>query len=167
MTISNCAKSLSRRRVAAASLVEVTCGSVVLFLVVIILVDLGLLIYGVSLNDSVCRDAARKSASGNPIQAESRALLLISQMNSRNSGLVSHFRLVPPVEIEITSQPKLRRNPENDVLVNPGGLVTGSVTVTTQVEITPFALQFVLGGKDPLKFQSKQTFPISYVMPPD
>lgn len=154
----------------ASSLVEVTCGSVLLFFVVIILIDLGLLIYGVSLNDSVCRDAARKSASGNPIQAESRALLLVSQMNNRNSrniGLVSHFRLVPPIEIEISSQPKLRRNPENDVLVNPGGLVTGSVTVTTEVEIKPFVLQPFLGGKSPLKFQSKQTFPISYVVPPD
>mgnify|MGYP003394146153 CR=1 FL=1 len=169
MTISSRAKLPSRQK-AGASLVEVTCGSVLLFFVVIILVDLGLLIYGVSLNDSVCRDAARKSASGNPIQAESRALLLIEQMNNRNSGnvgLVSHFRLVPPVEIEITSQPKLRRNPENDLLVNPGGLVTGSVTVTTQVEITPFVLQLFLGGNAPLKFQSKQAFPISYVVPSD
>lgn len=169
--MTNCSRAkLPSRRIVAASLVEVTCGSVVLFLVVIILVDLGLLIYGVSLNDSVCRDAARKSASGNPIQAESRALLLIEQVNSRNgmnSSMVSHFRLVPPVKIEITSQPKLRRSSENDELVNPGGLVTGSVTVTTQVEVKPFALQFVLGGNTPLKFQSRQTFPITYVMPPD
>lgn len=165
MTICSRAKMPNRRR--AASLVEVTWGSVVLFFVVIILVDLGLLIYGVSLNDSVCRDAARKSASGSPVNAESRALSLIEQMNKRNSGLVSHFRLVPPVKTEITSQPKLRRNPENDQFVNPGGLVTGSVTVTTEVEITPFALQFVLGRNSALKFQSKQSFPISYVMPPD
>ncbi|CAN5590230.1 hypothetical protein BH11CYA1_BH11CYA1_40450 [soil metagenome] len=157
---------LCRRR-EGASLVEVTVGSVVLFFVVIILVDLGLLIYGVSLNDAVCRDAARKSASGNPINAEQRALLFVDQMNSRNSGFVSHFRLVPPVKAEITSQPKLRRNPENDQLVNPGGLVTGSVTVTTEVEIKPLALQFVLGRNSPLRFQSKQSFPISYVQPPD
>lgn len=155
------------RQSTAASLVEVTFGSVLLFFVVIILVDLGILIYGVSLNDSVCRDAARKSASGNPINAESRALFLIDQINSENNGLVSHFRLVPPVKTEITGQPKLRRDPENDKLVNPGGLVTGLVTVTTQVEITPFALPFILGRKPPLKFQSRQTFPISYVMPPD
>jgi len=166
MTICSGAKKPYRRPL-GASLVEVTVGSVVLFLVVIILVDLGLLIYGVSLNDAVCRDAARKSASGNPVNAQARALLLIEQMNSRNSGFVSHFRLVPPVKTEITSQPKLRRNPENDQLVNPGGLVTGSVSVTTEVEITPFALQFVLGRNSPLKFQSKQSFPISYVLPPD
>ena len=169
MTISSRAQ-LSSRQKTGASLVEVTCGSVLLFFVVIILVDLGLLIYGVSLNDSVCRDAARKSASGNPIQAESRALLLVEQMNNRNglnNAMVSHFRLVPPVKIEITSQPNLRRDPENDKPVNPGGLVTGSVTVTTQVEITPFVLPFILGQRPPLKLQSRQTFPISYVMPPD
>jgi Flp pilus assembly protein TadG len=158
---------LSCRRRPGASLVEVTCGSVVLIFVVLILIDLGILIYGASLNDSVCRDAARKSASGSPANAESRARLLIGQMNSRGGGLVSHFSLVPPVVTEITSQPKLRRNPENDELLNPGGLVTGSVTVTTQVEVTPFALPYIIGRRPPLTLQSRQTFPISYVMPPN
>ena len=166
MTICDRTK-LPHRQKAASSLVEVTCGSVVFCLVAIILVDLGILIYGVSLNDSVCRDAARKSATGNPVNAESRALFFIDQTNSRNNGLVSRFRLIPPVKTIITSQPRLRRNAENDQPVNPGGLITGSVTLTTEVEISPFLLHYLIGQKLPLKLRSTQSFPISYVLPPN
>ncbi len=151
------------RQSAAVSLVEATIGVVVIVLVAIILVDLSMLLYAVALNDSVCRDAARKAAAGDPANAEQRAQTVVDQ--ARQNGKALNIRLVSPVETEVVSQPRLRRDPETDALINPGGLVTGTVILTTEMEMTPLALHFFLIQQPPLKFRSKQSSPISYVIP--
>jgi Flp pilus assembly protein TadG len=155
-------------RAAGASLVEATIGIVLLISVVIVLVDLGILIYGVSLNDSVCRDTSQKAASGNPSDAQSRAQASIDQLNSNQAGSTfARFSLVLPVETSLSSEPKLQRDPETDQFFNPGGLIHGTVTVTTEVELRPVVIHLLIGKKSPLTFRSKQSFPISYVQPPD
>src|SRR5437762_742308 len=99
---------MNRRRPSAQSLIEATIGIVVLVIVVITLIDLAMIIYGVSLNDSACGNAARASASGNPADAEHRAQAVLDQLNARQAGaIVSHFSLVPPVQVNIISEPSI------------------------------------------------------------
>jgi Flp pilus assembly protein TadG len=148
------------------SLLEATFGLVIIVFIVIALVDLGIVLYAVSLNDSVCRTAASAAAAGRVEDADHRAQLAIEQTTTNGYGfLISQIELVPPVEVKITSQPIARRDPETGQLFNPGGSVTGTVTVRTKVEIRPFAMDFVFRRCKPLMFSSAQTFPVRYVIP--
>jgi hypothetical protein len=46
-----------------------------------------------------------------------------------------------------------------------GGPVSGTVTVTTEVDIRPFIVYLVYTGSSPLHFQSVQTYPFTYTVP--
>lgn len=154
------------RQTSAQSLVEVTVGVVVLIVVVIFLIDLALLIYAVSLNDMVCRDAAQQAASGDPSDAEARALTSIENRKRRQAdSFRSAFRLIPPVKAEITGQPGVRIDAQTDEPKQLGGMVTGTVSVTTEVETQPFVVHLVLGKKPPLSFRSTAVVPIKFVRP--
>lgn len=148
------------------SLLEATWGLVIIVCVVVALVDLATVLYGVSLNDSTCRIAARAAAAGDMAGADDRAQVAIGRAQANESeSIISHPRLILPVEVNLTSQPRARRDPESGRLFNPGGLVTGTITVKTQVEIRPFAMDCILRRAGPLIFQSHQTFPIHYTVP--
>jgi len=148
------------------SLLEATFGLTVIVAIVIALVDLAIVIYGVSLNDFTCRNAARAAAAGNTGEAEYRARVAIDQSSTHGfANIISHPTLILPVEMNLTSQPIARRDPETDRFSNPGGLVTGTVTVTTQLEVRPLAMDFVFRRQAPLVFRSTQSFPIHYILP--
>jgi hypothetical protein len=158
---------IHRKRNSAQSLIEVTVGIIVLIPALMVLWDLSIILYGVQLNDTMCRNAARAAATGDPAEASSRAQAILTHANDRaNPPVLSNFALVPPVELNITSQPDMKIDPENGKKTTAGGTVNGTTTVTTQVEIRPFIVHVVCGGQLPLKFRTRQTFPISYIMPP-
>jgi Flp pilus assembly protein TadG len=149
------------------SLLEATFGVVIIAIVVIGLVDVTIVLYGVSLNDTACRNAARAAAAGDPAQAQGRAQLTIDQLKQNTSdGMISQPKLVLPIEVVLTDEPIPRHDPETGKPFSPGGMVTGNVTVKTQVDIRPFAMDIILRRKEPLTFWSKQTFPVHYVEPP-
>jgi hypothetical protein len=148
------------------SLVEASCGLVVIYALGIALVDLASALYAIALNDSVCRNAAAFAASGNPNEAENRVRMVIAQSGSGFGKLISPPQLILPVEISITSEPICRRDPDNDHLVNPGGMVTGTIKVNTQIEIKPFGIDMLLRQYRVMVFHASQSFPIHYVMPP-
>ncbi|HEY9683654.1 MAG TPA: hypothetical protein V6C86_18890 [Oculatellaceae cyanobacterium] len=148
------------------SLVEVTSGLVLIFAVVLALADLGAVIYATALNDTACRNAANAAAVGSPGEANFRAQLIISRANAGGfNSCFANFELVPPVKTVITSEPVLRVEPETGRTFSPGGLVSGNVEVTTQVEVRPFVLGAILKGKVPLTFRSTQSCPIRYMEP--
>jgi hypothetical protein len=154
-----------RSKQIAQSLIEVTVGIIVMVPVALVLTDLGVILYGVQLNDATCRNAVRAAASGDPNQATPRVQAVIDRANSRTTGIVSNFKLVQPVETVITSQPQAERDPISGDEITSGGPVNGTICATTEVDIKPFAVHGIYGGKSPLKFQSKQSFPISFVRP--
>jgi len=148
------------------SLLEASFGLIVIYAIGIALLDLAVGFYAVSLNNSTCRNAAAFAASGNPNEAERRVRLIIEQSGNGFGELFSAPRLVWPVEVNITSRPADRRDPDTDQPFNPGGSVTGTIKVKTQIEIRPFAVDMLLRQYKVLTFQSCQSFPIHYVMPP-
>jgi len=155
-----------RMRKSGHSLLEATFGLIFIVATVIGLIDLSIIIYGVSLNETTCRNAASAAAAGNVRDAESRVRVAIEQSNAKGFGtIISHPQLILPVEVNLTSAPMPRRDPETDRFCNPGGLVTGTVKVRTQVEIRPLAVDFILRRREPLIFQSCQSFPIHYIVP--
>jgi Flp pilus assembly protein TadG len=148
------------------SLLEATFGLVFMVLIGIGLVDLAVVIYGVSLNDIACRNAARAAAAGAVNEAAQRAQVAIDQSRTNAFGtIISQPTLVLPVEIKLTSRPLDRRDPETDKLFSPGGLITGTVKVMTKVEVRPLAMECIFWRHDPFTFQAMQTFPIHCIVP--
>jgi hypothetical protein len=149
------------------SLVEATFGLIFIVATVISLIDLSIVIYGVSLNETTCRNAASAGAAGDAREAESRVRVAIEQSSAIGFGtIISRPQLILPVEVNLTSAPMPRRNPETDRMYNPGGLVIGTITVRTQVEIRPLAIDYILKRREPLVFRSSQSFPMHYNVPP-
>jgi hypothetical protein len=164
MTFKNTRKAHMRR--SGQSLVEATCGLVVITAIVTALVDLAIVIYGVSLNQWVCRNAASAAAAGNVSEAECRAKAAIDHSSGIGLGtVISRSKLILPVEVNLTSEPMARWNPETEKMSNPGGMVTGTITVETQVEIKPIAMGFIFRRSEALIFRSFQSFPIHYIAP--
>ncbi len=154
-------------RRAGQSLIEVTVGIVILIPASLILVDLAVVVYGVQLNDSACQNAARAAASGSPSESQFRAQTVVDRMNGRSNGsLVSGFRLLLPVEMKITGQPTSQRDFYTGKQVSQGGLISGTATVTTEADVRPFLVHIICGQKPPFTMRARQTFPISYIMPP-
>lgn len=140
------------------SIIELAVGILVLVPIVLVLFDLAVLVLGVQINDSVCRDAARAAASGNPADIKARAQAIVNRVNAQSSGMLSNFVLKDCSTSSVSKQ-------NIDNAKQYGGPVTGTVTVTTQVDIRPFVVTWVYQGGDPLKFNSRQSFPFTYVFP--
>ncbi len=140
-----------------SSLLELSVGLIVLIPVILVLFDLCVIVLNVQVNDSTCREAARVAASGNPLDAQARAMAIINRANSSPSSMLSNFTLVS-LDSTVTAQ-------DIAALGTYGGPVKGTVTVTTQVDVRPFIVQYVFSGKTPLHFNSKQSFPCTYLVP--
>lgn len=127
----------------------------VLIPVVLTIFDIGCIVSGVLVNDTVCRDVTRAVAEGDPSTAKPRAEQLVAQANKKQGSVVSNYVLVG--------------DPVNSNMVIPapdvGGLVKGTVTVRTRIDVRPPFLVGVVYQGQPLKFDSEQTFPYTFVMP--
>ncbi len=140
-----------------SSFIELATGLLALIPVVLVIFDLCIIVMGVQINDSTCREAARVAASGNPLQAQSRAQAIIDRANSRASGMVTNFVLANFAST-VTAEDVAE-------LGTYGGPVKGTVTIETDVSIHPIVVQLVYTGKSPLHFRSQQSFPFTYVVP--
>jgi Flp pilus assembly protein TadG len=139
------------------SVIEMVVGLLVVIPVVLLLVDVLLITLGVQVNDHDAREAVRLAASGDPSQAQFRAQAVIDRLNKSSSGYVSNVTLK-----SLTFSPTNLLATEAS-LIPYGGVIQGSVTVITQVTITPVAISYVYSG--PFNFQSSQTCPITYDVP--
>lgn len=145
------------------SLFELLAGLSVLIPVALLTLDLSLFVAASQTNASVCRDAARAAASGNPDYAEARALAALE------SGLIylpcTSFRLSSQPQLAIKSRPVSLMDPLEKVPVNPGGAVQGEVLVSTEAEVHPIIFNYFWAGKDPVRFSCQQSCPITYTEP--
>jgi|688.fasta_scaffold81398_2 hypothetical protein len=141
------------------SIVELAVGLIALIPIVLVVFDLAVIVIGVQINDSTCREAARVAASGAPVDQATRAQAVIARANARAAGMLSNFKLVTNPPISTVTQAQA------DALKPYGGALNGTVTVQTEVEVRPFVVQAAYNGQSPLKFRSQQSFPITYVVP--
>jgi Flp pilus assembly protein TadG len=148
---------LVNRKEHGVSVIEMVVGLIVVIPLMIFLIDVMLITLGVQVNDHAAREAVRLAASGDPSQAQSRAQAVIDRLNTNSAGYVSNVTLK-----SLTFNPTTLLATEAS-LIPYGGVIQGSVTVITQVTITPIALSYVYVG--PLNFQSSQTCPITYDVP--
>ena len=164
---------IKRRR--AQSVIELVVGIMVLIPIVLTIFDLCVIVIACQLNDSTARDACRAAASGAPVYttngytpvlsdlqtaAKNRAQAVVTRTNIKSNGIVSNYSLVN-CNLTLGASYSLPQ-PVNGY--NPGGLVIGSVTVQTQVQVTPFLVKYAYAGQT-MFFQSIQTYPISYSLP--
>ncbi len=147
---------MKRNRKRGQSIIELAVGLMALIPIVLVVFDLAVIVIGVQMNDSTCREAARVAASGNPADATDRAKAVIARANMRTSGMLNNFQL-KNVTSTVTSDLKQ--------LALYGGPVQGTISIETQVDIKPFVVQFAYNGKSPLQFRSRQSFPYTYVFP--
>lgn len=150
---------LRGKRRKGQSIVELAVGLIALIPIVLVVFDLAVIVIGVQLNDSTCREAARVAASGQPIDQLQRAQAVIARANAKTGGMLSNFTLVPGYPQSTVTQAQVI------ALGQYGGALNGSVTVQTEVQIKPFVVQAAYNGKSPLIFRSQQSFPITYVVP--
>ncbi|HEY9777341.1 MAG TPA: TadE family protein [Planktothrix sp.] len=154
---------MTKRRKKGQSIVELAVGLMALVPIVLVVFDLAIIVIGVQINDSTCREAARVAASGNPTDANARATAVVARANQRSQSMLSNFTLV---KVDATTQaPWPSMNAQLASLQTYGGPVQGTVTVQTEVDIKPFIVEYAYNGKSPLKFVSQQTFPFTYVVP--
>lgn len=148
---------LRRRKSIGQSAVELCTGLIVLVPIILVLFDLAVIVLGVQLNDATCREAARVAALGDPTTCSARALAVINRANNQSSALLSNFQLKNCTSTVTAAQ---------IAAMQPfGGPVSGTVSVTTEVDIRPFVVYLVYTGSSPLHFQSVQTYPFTYTVP--
>ncbi|MDX2107608.1 MAG: hypothetical protein SFY67_14500 [Candidatus Melainabacteria bacterium] len=143
----------------AQSLVELCVGLLVLVPIILIFFDLAVIVIGVQVNDQTCKQAARAASSGDPVSANQRAQAIVARANQQGSSMLSNFTLTGT-----TFNPATLIADRN--ALNPyGGTVSGTVTVSTTVDIRPFLVPYVYSGGAPLTFRSAQTYPFTFVVP--
>lgn len=132
----------------------------------LVLMDLVILAIGATLNDSVCRDAARAASAGPPANHSA----VMNQVLAPSTA--PYQRAVAVVKnLYCTSIPaKVRDNPDvietlNDVPPDPaGGAVQGEILVRTTVDVYPLFLVRAIAPCG-VTFSACHTVPYTYVVP--
>lgn len=147
--------------------IELSCGSCFLIVLVMMALDVSVMMLGFGLNDRACRDACRAAAQQQTAQAAQQAA---------NAVLKTHA-----VDGHYVTLPTLQTGTGDFVYQDFGGDPTAgnpTVTVTTQtivrfpVPINFFGLTFGddgAGGQGTMTFRKRYTFPIvtfNLVLPP-
>lgn len=147
---------MKRSKKRGQSIIELAVGLMALIPIILVVFDLAIIVIGVQINDSTCREAARVAASGAPADVDARAKAVVARANQRSQGMLSNFVLISDKANVVSDLTTLQKY---------GGPVQGTVVVETEVDIKPFVVQFAYNGQSPLKFRSRQSFPFTYVFP--
>ncbi len=148
---------LRLRKMKGQSAVELCAGLIVIVPIILVLFDLSVIVLGVQLNDSTCREAARVAALGDPTTCSTRAQAVINRANNQRSSMLSNFQLLN-CNSSVSAAQIAAMQPY-------GGPVSGTVSVTTEVDIRPCLVYIVYTGSTPLHFQSVQSYPFTYTVP--
>jgi len=76
-----CFSGMKIRSTKAVTLLEMVMGLIVLMPVLLMVMDLTVITLAVQINDNAAREAVRLAASGDPNQAQARALQVIARIN--------------------------------------------------------------------------------------
>ncbi|HMY03648.1 MAG TPA: hypothetical protein PKA48_09850 [Candidatus Obscuribacter sp.] len=150
--------SSNRFRPRGQSSVELVAGLIILVPIVLVLFDLAVIVLGVQINDSTCREAARVASIGDPTDCDKRARAVVARANAQGSSMLSNFQMFSCTSTVTPAQ-------VNAMKLNFGGPVSGTVTVVTRVDIHPFVVHYAYSGGAPITFQATQTYPFTYVVP--
>jgi hypothetical protein len=141
------------------SLIELGMGLMIFIPIVLLLIDLAFLVIATQTNSNTCREAARIAASGDPASARQRVMSVLERANKTNGGMLDNFRMTA-LDIspsDIASQ---------IIALKPyGGTISGTVTVSCDVDVHPFIVQWAYSGGKPITFRATQSFPFTYVVP--
>lgn len=154
------------RKNSGQQIIEMAAGLLVLIPVIMGLIDIAVVLIGVNVNDTVCRDAARAAAQGNPLASPGsgsysmdRAQAVVTQRDNQKGGYIAKIQL-------LTTGSDGSSVNAGTPLPDPtfGGAFTGSVSIVTQTTVKiPAYIPGVVPNQIDLK--AKQVFPITYQQP--
>jgi len=149
-----------RRANSGQSIVELVAGLIALIPVIMALLDIAVVYSGISLNDSICRDAARVAAAGDPTnttQMMNRATQVIKNVYKPGGYVV--LNTTPKQVIIDPSIPFVAPNPTT------GGTYNGNILVQTEVTVNlPASVPNITPSQ--LVFDSQASYPITFVAQP-
>jgi hypothetical protein len=156
------------RTTRSQSTVELVAGLIVIIPAILVLIDISVIILGATTNDTICRDAARAAAAGQPGKLEvctDRVVAASEQPYQRARAVVKRVCQTAGA-VRVSPDITVTESVRAPVPVSPwGGAVDGEVTVETTVTIyPPFLLSGVVGpgGKE---FKCNHTYPYTWFMP--
>jgi hypothetical protein len=161
-------KTTLSKRCKGSAIAETAAALCLLVPVILLVIDCVVLAIGASLNDSVCRDAARAAASGPPGDLSlgtDRPVPPGSSPQKRALSVVKYvWTLNMPVKVRETMDIKetLRDVPPAPV----GGAIDGEVSVQTVIDVYPPFLVPGFVSSSGLAFQSRHSVAYTYVVPP-
>ena len=155
--------SRSANRTGGSVLAELGAALVFIIPIILLLFDCLFIFIGSSLNDSICRDAARAAASGPPTKVDATATPI-----QRADAVIRHiyFSNLPMKVRNLQAADVVEDVQDSDVPPKTlGGGVGGRITIATTIDIyPPFAVRPLCPTQVTLK--SRHTVPVTYVMPP-
>ena len=156
-----------RRRARGQSLVELCAGLVVGVPLILAGIDMGFIALGASINDSVCRDAARAAASGPPSSQSTSANRKVTPGQTPYQRVQAVIRKHSPshLPLKVLDQADIVETVRDLPSTITGGAVDGDIAVKTTVSITP---PFILRAYCPtgIELCSKHLMPFTYVVMP-
>lgn len=134
-------------------IVELVAGIIVVVPIVLLLVDLGSLVIGVTSGDNVCREAARLASIGDPSQVQQRAQQVINEANASKGGIIVNYTLNQAAAQNVQIPPAAS-----------GGVVQGNVSVDSSITVAPPFILKAMAGNGSFVFSSHQSFPITFTI---
>lgn len=145
-----------RRAKKGQSLIEFVMATTVVIPVALLGIDSFLILYGMQLNEAICREAARSASSGDPRVALLRACQVVSKASARGQGTFI---------LTLVGAATSVRKSQLDALAPYGGQVSGVVDITTAVDVKPVVLSLFLGKQKCLRIEATEEVPCTYVLP--
>jgi len=156
-----------RLRGKGQGLAELCAGLVLVVPIALTCIDLGTIALGATVNDNICRDAARAAASGPP------AIPVVGNSRSVSPGQAPYQRALAvvrnqtprnlPIKVgeQIQVVETLRDVPPADV----GGGIDGDVNVSTSAQIVPPFLVSAITGPNGITLSSRHIVSYTYTVP--
>ena len=145
-----------RRRKKGQSLIEFVMATTLVIPVLLLFIDSFLMFYGMQLNQSICTEAVRSAACGDPRYVLLRAFRIVSNAPVNKQGTFKMSLVAAGTSV---------RKSDLESLEPYGGPVSGTVDVTTAVEVRPLLLGWFLGNHKSLRLQTSEEMPCMYVVP--
>lgn len=162
------ASSRQRKRAANGhSLAELGAGLIVGVPLLLAGIDMGFIALGATLNDSVCRDAARAAASGPPAEQTQGVNRKVQPDRSPYQRAVAVIKTHNPTNLplKVQDKPEVMETVHDVPPAEFGGAVDGELSVKTTVTIVPpFVMRMYL--PEGIELASKHLVPYTYVIMP-